>query len=81
VRVSELVGRAASNSKIPKQSQFNYLLIAQIGWKLLEKCTNLTGFSAADEAYTARRMITRTADKSLIPSALACKSACSKGSE
>src|SRR5262249_32147144 len=66
------VSPTVSNFKIPEQSPLNYLLISQIGSNLLQKCANLSGFSAGHVTLHNSKANTRMARKSLIPSVLAC---------
>ena len=66
------VNPTVSNFKIPEQSPLNYLLISQIGSNLIQKCANLSGFSCRRYNLRNSKADTRTADKSLIPSVLAC---------
>src|SRR5262245_54224720 len=56
----------------PRTIPLNYLLISQIGWSFLQKCPNLSGFSAGDATLHNSKANTRMARKSLIPSVLAC---------
>src|SRR5262245_30492964 len=46
--------------------------ISQIGSSFLQKCPNLSGFSAGDATLHNSKANTRMARKSLIPSVLAC---------